>query len=70
MVSLSACATAPSEEPACPREQEYSKEFLNKLADELDKVAPESPIMIAMIDYGALRNGARACRGEKVEKVK
>jgi hypothetical protein len=68
MALLSGCATEPSEKPACPQEQVYSDAFLNKLADEVEALPDNSPLLIIVIDYKSLRNGAKACRGEKVEK--
>ena len=63
---ISACATAPSSIPACPREVEYTAAQQIKAADEL-LVLPESGMIrgTMMPDYGRLRAQARACRGEK-----
>lgn len=57
---LSGCATALSS--ACPREVEYSREFLSRLAEETRALAPGAALGVAMADFGRLRDQTRACR--------
>ncbi len=64
----SACAPAASERPACPREVEYGKPFLAKLAAETEALPAGSALGTAMADYGRLRDQSRACRGERIPR--
>jgi hypothetical protein len=57
---ISGCETAVFDARACPKEKPYSRAFQNQLADELPKAGPA--IREAMVDYGKLRDKARACR--------
>lgn len=66
-MSVVGCATVPSE-PAgvvCPSIVNYSKDFLNKLDDELSKITEGSAIDTAFADYQELRDKSRACMGIK-----
>lgn len=51
---------------ACPRERAYSKQQQAQIADDLKK-SPQS-VRGAFVDYGKLRDQARACRGERVPR--
>jgi len=61
---LSACVgDAPpiSTTMICPQLSQYSPEFRNKLADEIDKLPTGSALGQAMTDYRRLRDDIRAC---------
>jgi hypothetical protein len=62
IVPLSACSTTVFDPRGCPREKEYTKAEQARLAAELPKAGPA--LQAAMVDYGRLRDKARACRGE------
>jgi hypothetical protein len=47
----------------CPAPLEYSPEFQNQAADELDQLPPGSAIGQMIVDYGQERAALRACRG-------
>lgn len=53
---------------ACPRERSYTAEEQAQMARDLDKSPPS--IQRAFVDYGKLRDKARACRGEEPPKAK
>lgn len=53
-------STAVFDARACPREKVYSREHQAKMADALPKAPPI--IQDAIVDYGKLRDQARACR--------
>jgi hypothetical protein len=57
---VSGCATATFDERACPQEKKYTKAQQEQLANELEKAGPM--INQAFVDYGKLRDKARACR--------
>jgi hypothetical protein len=59
---LAACATAPSDGAMCPPVVPYTKEFLARAADELDKLPEGSAIEQMLADYQVLRDQARACK--------
>lgn len=64
---LAACATARSDRPAgvvCPPVPAYSKPFLKRAADELDRLPPGSAIEQMLADYQVMREQARVCRAE------
>lgn len=60
---LASCQTAVFDARACPTERAYSKAEQQKLAAELRSAGPA--LRSAMVDYGKLRDKARACRGVK-----
>lgn len=62
---LSACATT-FDPRACPREREYTRAEQKIIAAEFKK----APVIIqgVAVDYGKLRDMARACRGEAVRR--
>lgn len=58
----SGCATtAVFDARACPVEKKYTKAQQTKIANEMKAAGPA--IQGAIIDYGKLRDKARACRG-------
>lgn len=63
---LAACGPEPSKlvGPACPSLPEYTPGQQTQAADELDAM-PDSSIIKALFmpDYGRMRAGVRACRG-------
>lgn len=65
MMSIAACATAPSRVPlpVCPQIVEYSPADQAKAADELQRL-PAGGVVRArfMPDYGRMRAEVRACR--------
>lgn len=58
---ISGCGTATFDPRACPVERTYSQAEQLKLADELKAAGPT--VKSAFVDYGKLRDKARACRG-------
>ncbi len=61
---LSACVTEPSDPGSvCPVPVEYSREFQDRMANELDALPDGAALTTAMVDYGRLRAELRACRG-------
>lgn len=60
---LTDCAKTVFDARACPRERAYSKAEQDQFLNDLGKT-PAS-IRGAMVDYGKLRDKARACRGEQ-----
>lgn len=65
LASLTACATVPSSPPpsACPAVVQYSVEFQNRLADELEGLPDEyTAIPQALIDYKRERDELRQCQ--------
>ena len=63
LLLLSGCATGVFDPRACPQERKYTQVELNRLADEVDRAGPATKS--AMVDYGKLRDKARACRGQR-----
>lgn len=61
MTLLSGCAGVIFDPRACPREQEYTKQQQEQAARELPKAGPM--VQRFIVDYGKLRDKARACRG-------
>lgn len=62
---LAGCATDTVFDPrACPVEKQYTLEEQKQMAADLPKAPPS--IQTAIVDYGKLRDKARACRGQKV----
>ncbi|MDG4721576.1 hypothetical protein [Thalassospira aquimaris] len=59
---LTGCATASSDQSVCPVPVEYSAEFQNRLADELEALPAGSALEQAIIDYGRVRAELRACQ--------
>ena len=59
---LSGCGTAASRLSVCPHPVAYSREFLSRAADELDKLPADSAIGRMMADYGTERAMLRECR--------
>lgn len=64
LLSLAGCETPVFDARACPREKEYSAQHQKQLLADMRKSPPS--IRDAMVDYGRLRDQARACRGERV----
>ena len=62
MILLAACETA-NFNPACvcPPIKEYSREFQEKLADELGAVSEDSRIFVVVRDYTTLRAQIKEC---------
>jgi len=60
---LAACATVPSDGAPCPPVVPYSREFLVRAADELERLPPGSAIEQLLADYQVMRDEARACLG-------
>ena len=58
---LAACATAPSDGLPCPPVAFYSREFLARAADELERLPPGSATEQLLADYQVMREQARAC---------
>ena len=58
---LAACATARSDGGVCPPVVSYSREFLARAADELERLPPGSTIEQMLADYQVMREQARAC---------
>lgn len=63
-MGLSSCAHSVFDERACPNERRYTKAEQQQFLDDMPSAPPS--IQSAMVDYGKLRDKARACRGEKV----
>ena len=59
----SGCVTAVFDARACQTERKYTRAQQVAIADELKKSGPA--IKSAIIDYGKLRDKAKACRGIK-----
>lgn len=57
-----ACSTTVSKPSACPHIVAYSDQFQDKLAAEVKALREDSALVVAMVDYGRLRNEIRACR--------
>lgn len=63
--TLTACATNTVFDPrACPQERKYTRAEQQRLLNELPRAGPMT--RAAILDYGKLRDQARACRGETV----
>ena len=62
---LTACATGPSETGAgrCPSLVDYSLEFQERAADEVEAMPEDSAIVAMLIDYTLMRDQTRACIG-------
>lgn len=60
---LAGCETAVFDARACPTERVYTKAQQDAIAAEYVKSGPA--IKGAIVDYGKLRDKARACRGAK-----
>jgi hypothetical protein len=58
---LAGCATARSDGAPCPPVVEYSREFLARVADELDSLPAGSAIEQMLADYQVMRDQARMC---------
>ncbi len=63
LILLSACGTANSN-PACvcPPIKEYSQEFQEKLAAEIEAAPKEAVFIESLSDYAILRDQIRGCR--------
>jgi hypothetical protein len=62
MLSLSACATAPSERAIiCLPVAAYDRASQARLADEIQRLPPGAALERAMLDYARLREQVRAC---------
>lgn len=60
---ISGCETANFDARGCPQERNYTREEQAAIADQLKLAGPA--VKSAMVDYGKLRDKARACRGVK-----
>jgi len=58
---LAGCATARSDGGGCPPVPAYSREFLARAADELERLPSGSAIEQMLNDYAVMRDQARAC---------
>jgi type IV pilus biogenesis protein CpaD/CtpE len=58
---LAGCATERSDGSPCPPVVAYGREFLVRVADELDVLPPGSAIEQMLADYQVMRDQARAC---------
>lgn len=58
---LAGCATALSDGASCPPVVSYSREFLARAADELDRLPSGSAIEQMLADYQVMRDQVRAC---------
>jgi hypothetical protein len=58
MSLLAACAPASS---SCPPVVSYDRTVLAQVADELDRLGPDSATARLLADYGVLREQVRAC---------
>lgn len=66
---LTACAGANSNPvTACPPIKEYSREFQNKLADELEAAGSDAVWPLAVQDYSTVRLALRFCMSYKIKK--
>ena len=63
LISLSACGTV-SSNPACicPPIKEYSREFQNKLATEIEKAPTGTAFPEVLMDYSAIRAQFTQCQ--------
>ena len=59
---LAGCATARSNGAACLPVASYSREFLARAADELERLPSGSAIEQMLADYQVMREQARVCR--------
>ena len=60
MILLTACVPTTSE--VCPQIVDYSSEFRNRAADEIERLPDDSPVIKMFSDYRVMRNQARICR--------
>lgn len=58
---LTSCATVGSEIVVCPPITEYTEAFQMRAADEIERLADGSAILVLIQDYGQLRDRIRAC---------
>lgn len=63
LASLSACASVSFS--GCPVPRDYAPGFLQRAADELVALPPDSPLAQMIIDYQVLRDQVRACRASR-----
>lgn len=63
--ALAACTPSVVVETRCPALAEYDQPFLNRLADDIDRMPPDSAALRAIIDYRQLRDTIRACKGSR-----
>jgi hypothetical protein len=64
LLSLTSCAGGVSEASdvtACPQVVEYTPEFLNRLADEIEALPAGSALERVVLDYRRLRAEVQAC---------
>lgn len=59
-ILLAGCMTAPSS-VVCVPVTPYPQEFLDRAADELDHLPPDSAVEAMLSDYSVMRAQARAC---------
>ena len=63
LLALAGCGHSVVVKNQCPPIVEYQQPFLNKLADEVDRMPLDSAALKAIIDYRRLRDVIRACKG-------
>ncbi len=62
MISLGACATGNSDRGgACVPVPEYRRQFLDRAADEIERMTEESAITRMLEDYALMRAQGRSC---------
>jgi len=61
MISLPACATAPSDPSVCPPVVEYPQDFLFRVQQELYMLPEPSAIEEMLKDFQVMRDQSRAC---------
>ncbi|EDP61594.1 hypothetical protein BAL199_07908 [alpha proteobacterium BAL199] len=59
---LAGCATARSDGGGCPPVPAYSREFLARAAEEMERLPAGSAVEQMLTDYWVLREQARSCR--------
>lgn len=64
VMSLSTGCASGVSNTACPPLRNYSQDFNARLAGELEMLPAESTLVIAMLDYTALRDQLRICQRE------
>ena len=62
MSLLAGCATGRSDGGGCPPVVPYSREFLARTADEMERLPAGSAIEQMLADYQVMRDQARVCQ--------
>lgn len=63
LLFLAGCTSALPANPPCPPVVKYNRSFLERAADELALLPPDSAIVEMLKDYHVMREQARACTG-------